>query len=271
MITRKIRDVSVPALGFGTWELTGDTCRKAVETALDIGYRHIDTARMYKNEEEVGQALQGSGIARDDLFVTSKVWHEDLDPDALQAECEVSLENLGLEYLDLYLIHWPNPDIPLEESLGALQQLRDDGNIREFGVSNFPSSLMKEALDINENVFCNQVEYHVFLGQDEVRKVGREADMLITAYCPLAQGDVMANNVLEQIGNLHGKSPAQVALRWLLQQNQVAAIPRSKNPEHIRANFETLDFELSEEEIAKIDALPKDDRKIDPEWAPDWD
>jgi 2,5-diketo-D-gluconate reductase B len=271
MIHRNLRDTSVPALGFGTWQLTGKECTRSVETALEVGYRHIDTARMYENEAAVGEALANSGIARDDLFVTSKVWYEDLSSDAIQTECEASLEEIGLDYLDLYLIHWPNTDYPLEESLGALQELREDGMIKEFGVSNFPTSHLSQALAVTDQLFCDQVEYHALLGQEPLLKLACESEVLVTAYSPLAKGQLHQHPVLKAIGDVYGKSATQIALRWLVRQDNVAAIPRSSSEEHIQENFDIFDFELSQEEIAKINALPKDDRQIDPEWAPDWD
>lgn len=266
---KTIQGVDVPALGFGTYELKGDTCRHAVETALDIGYRHIDTARAYENEAEVGAAIAGSSLDRNDLFITSKVWMGDVSPSDLKRAAHASVQSLQCDYLDLYLIHWPNPDIPLEASLKAMQELQDDGLLRHFGVSNFTPGWLKRALDC-ANIFCNQVEYHPLLSQDKLLRMCRENDVLLTAYSPLGQGEAIGRDTLEAIAEKHGKSSTQVAIRWLVEQDHVAAIPRSSKPDHIADNFNVFDFELDDEDREQIATLPKDKRQIDPSFAPDW-
>lgn len=240
-----------------------------METALEAGYRHIDTATIYGNEEAVGMALETAQIPREQLWITSKVWYENLAPDAIKKEVDESLERLQLDYLDLMLIHWPNPQCPLEASIQTLAELREAGRIRQLGVSNFPSSLLKEALAYGP-VFCNQVEYHPMLGQDELLKVTRPHDILLTAYSPLAHG-IPTNETLTAIGQKYGKSASQVALRWLIEQDRVVTVPRSSKPDHIRSNIDLFDFELDREDLLEIESLPKDKRQTNPEWAPRWD
>lgn len=260
----------VPAVGFGTWLVTGQDATDGVRDALEIGYRQIDTARAYGNEAEVGRGIAESGVPREAIFLTTKIWMEDFEPDALKAAAEDSLVQLGTDYLDLLLLHWPSPDVPLERTLGAMTELRERGVIRQLGVSNFPSTLLREAAD-HAPVFCNQVEYHPFLSIDPVLAVARERDMLITAYSPLAHGRVPADPTLRRIGERHGKTAGQVALRWLLDQPGISPIPKASSHARRLENFEVTDFELSPDERAEIDALPKDVRTADPAWAPAWD
>lgn len=260
---------SVPALGFGTWRLTGAECTDAVRDALDIGYRHIDTAEMYENEAAVGQALADVGLPREDYWLTTKVWRDNLAPERVQRAAEASLKKLGVDYVDLLLIHWPNDDVPLFKTLDALVRLQEQGKTRHIGVSNFPARMLQQALE-DGPVVCNQVEYHPFLGQDALLDIVREHDLMLTAYSPLGKGLVPANDTLSDIGRAHGKSAVQTALRWLLDQDRVAAIPRSSSSKHRRSNFDVFDFTLDEEQTARIDALPKDQRGVDPDFAPEW-
>jgi len=266
----EVQGTRVPVLGFGTWLIEGADATEAVRDALEIGYRQIDTARAYENEREVGRGIADSGVPREEIFLTTKVPPDDAAADTVQRDCEQSLERLGVDYLDLLLLHWPTEDVPLEETLKALTALRADGRIRNLGVSNFPAGLLKQALDLAP-VFCNQVEYHPFLDQSRLLGLARERDVLITAYSPLAHGEVPDNETLNRIGEAHGKSAGQVALRWLLEQDHVSPIPKASSHERRVENFEVFDFELSAEERAEIDALPKDLRTGDPPWAPDWD
>lgn len=270
MIYRDVQGVRLPALGFGTFQLKGEVCQSQVEKALDVGYRHLDTARAYGNEIDVGRGIGGSGVPRSEIFLTSKIWLEDLRPDDLVREAEASLKDLGTDYLDLLLIHWPSPEVPVEDSLGAMEKLREAGNIRHLGVSNFPPSLFQRACDLAP-VFTNQVEYHSLLGQERLLRIARERGAVITAYSPLGQGIVLKEPTLIEIAAGHGKNAAQVALRWLLQQDSVAAIPRSSSAAHLESNFEIFDFELSADEMQAIDALPKDRRQVVPSFAPDWE
>jgi 2,5-diketo-D-gluconate reductase B len=259
----------VPRLGFGTWKLTGAECFTAVRDALGIGYRHIDTARVYGNEREVGAALAASGVDRSEIFLTTKIWMDDFEPTQLRAATEDSLRNLGTDYVDLLLLHWPNPAVDLERALETLVAMRDQGLIAELGVSNFPAGLLREAL-ASAPVFCDQVEMHPFLAQDDLEEIAAAEDLMITAYAPLARGDVLSDPVLARIAAEVGAQPSQVALRWLLGKPRVAAIPKAASRSNRLANFEVFEIELSDEQVAAIDALPKDRRHFDPAWAPDW-
>lgn len=269
LFTKSIHGHEFPTLGFGTFELSGETCRKAVTKALQTGYRHIDTARMYENEEAVGLGIRDSGLERADFFITSKVWWEDLSPENIRSEVEASLKALQTDYLDLVLIHWPNPKFSIRKAVETLAKLKESGKIHLYGVSNFTPSLFHEAVGYGE-IFCNQVEYHPLLGQSRLLELVRSHDSALIAYSPLAQGEAIGSPELEEIGQKHGKSSEQVTLRWLIEQDNVLAIPRSSNPEHIESNFDIFDFELDASDREKIDALPKDRRQIDPDFAPDW-
>jgi 2,5-diketo-D-gluconate reductase B len=260
----------IPAIGFGTWRLSGRECSDGVADALAAGYRHVDTASMYGNEGEVGQGLRSSGVDRGDVWLTTKVWPEDLAPDRLRASLERSLRELGTDYVDLYMIHWPNPRIPLTVTLEAMTALRDEGRTREIGVSNFPSAQFREALDLAP-VIVNQVEYHVYLDQSEVLEVCRERDVELTAYRPLGKGQVTSDPVIAEIAAAHGATPAQVALAWLVGQERVSAVPKASSPERRRENLAAMDMELNPEERARIDALPKDRRAVETDWSPEWD
>ena len=265
----QIKGISVPRLGFGTWKINGAECFTAVRDALDIGYRHIDTARAYGNEREVGAALAASTVDRSDVFLTTKIWMDDFEPAQLRAATEDSLRNLGTDYVDLLLLHWPNPDVDLERSLAELVAMRDEGLIAELGVSNFPPGLLRQAAAAAP-VFCDQVEMHPFLAQDELLEIAEAEDLMITAYAPLARGDVHDDPVLARVGAEVGASPSQVALRYLLEQPRVAVIPKAASRANRLANFGVFYIDLSEEHVAAIDALPKDRRHFRPSWAPDW-
>ena len=268
--TIEIQGTEVPRLGFGTWQIEGADATEAVRDALEIGYRQIDTARAYENESEVGEGLAQSGVAREDFFLTTKIFPGDFAPDDLKAAAEDSLRALRTDYLDLLLLHWPDPGASLEHALQAMNELREQGKIRNLGVSNFPAGMLASALE-HAPVFCNQVEYHPFLGQDRLLDLAREREVLITAYSPLAHGRVPDDPTLTEIGEAHGKTAGQVALRWLLDQPGVSPIPKASSLERRVENFDVFDFELTGEERATIDALPKDVRTGNPSFAPDWD
>jgi 2,5-diketo-D-gluconate reductase B len=264
--------VRVPALGFGTFTLEGRTCREMVQAALEIGYRHLDTAKMYGNEADVGAGLRNADVPRSEVFLTSKVWMDQLHDADLRAATEDSLSKLGTDYLDLLLIHWPNPRVPMGESLRAMGDLQRDGKVRYIGVSNFTSALMREAVETHgADVVCNQVEYHPFLDQTAVLDTARRLGLFLTAYCPLAKGRAPKDPTLKAIGEKHGKTAAQVALRWLIQHGDVSAIPKASSIEHARANFDIFDVQLDQEDLARIAQLPGGTRIIDPSWAPQWD
>lgn len=271
-MTKIVRGEAIPALGLGTFELTGPDGETAIRTAIELGYRQIDTAIRYGNEAEVGRAIRASGVARDELFVTTKIWFDQLEPETVHTRVGESLERLQLDKVDLLLIHWPSHDIPLGETLAAFAEEKARGRTRLIGVSNFTVALLDEALDVYKaDLFCNQVEYHPFLSQQKLlARMGR-AGMLLNAYQPIARGKVFDSEALTALGRKYGKSAGQVTLRWLVQQENVGAIPRSRNPENLRANLDIFDFALSEDDMAAIHALARGDRYSSFEWAPDWD
>ena len=273
MITRDIHGVSIPALGFGTFELDSAAAEKMVAKAAEIGYRHFDTAQMYHNEEGVGRGLKASGLARDDYFLTTKVWHDKFQSGDLQTSVVESLRKLDLDHVDLLLLHWPNDDIPLDETIAALNEVRNLGMTKHIGISNFPTALIEDAVACsNLPLLCNQVEYHPYLSQKKVLDCVKKHDMLLTAYCPLARANVLKDDTLVAIGKEHGKSATQVTLRWHMQQDNVMAIPKSGSPKNAKANFDIFDFELSDDEMAKIHNLARPDgRLINPNFAPKWD
>jgi 2,5-diketo-D-gluconate reductase B len=265
--------IAMPKLGLGTFRLQGDGCRSAVESAIGLGYRHIDTAEMYGNEAEVGDAIKASGIKRADLHVTTKVWHENLAPDAIRKAFDTSLAKLKLDHVDLYLVHWPSKGMDLPKVFETLLKLKDEGRTRAIGVANFTVPLLKQAVEeIGAPIACNQVEYHVLLDQTKVLTYLRSKSIPLVAYCPLAQGKVMDNDVLQKIGARHGVSAAQVALKWLLDQDNVAAIPKASRAESQQANLDAMKLKLDDADRAAIAALPKTQRLVSPAaFAPDWD
>jgi len=265
-------NLRIPRLGLGTWPMKGAECSEAVSCAIGLGYRHIDTAQMYGNEEDVGAGIARNGIARDTLFVTTKVWWDQLAPDALRRAAEASLKKLGTGYVDLYLIHWPSPEMDLDAALRALAALRRDGLARAVGVANFPSALLRRAIESGiVPIACNQVEYHVFLSQAPVLELCRRHGLALTAYTPVAKGSVVDDPVLRRIATKHGASPVQVALAWLLAQDNVVAIPKSAREAGQAANLAACALRLDAEDLASINSLPKDRRMVNPGFAPDWD
>lgn len=265
---------AIPALGLGTWTLTGDAAVSLVEHALRIGYRHVDTAAAYGNEEEVGEGLRASGVDRNEVFVTTKVWWTDIAPGALEKSAEHSLKRLGLHQVDLLLIHWPNPRISLEGSIRAMNAVRHAGLTRHIGVSNFTTALMAEALRYSEApLVANQVEYHPFIDQRKVYATCRAAGMAMVAYCPLHRGrSLSGHRVIADAARRYGKTEAQVVLRWHVQQEGVVAIPRTSRKERLAENAAIFDFALSPEEMAAISALSRaNDRICDYGFSPAWD
>lgn len=246
----------IPVLGIGTWKMRGRGCRRSVLSALEMGYRHIDTAEFYRNEREVGQAVNESGVDREDLFLTTKAWSNHFERDAVQQACEDSLKRLGVEYIDLYLMHHPSDTVPLEETLAGMQRLAEQGKTRYIGVSNFSVTRLDRARSISDvPILTNQVEYHPFRQRNKLLAYCQEHDVLLTAYSPLDRGGVMRDRTLQSIGEKYGKTPAQVALRWLIQKDHVITIPKASSKEHQRINMEVFDFELRAEEMNEIDAL----------------
>jgi 2,5-diketo-D-gluconate reductase B len=263
----------IPALGFGTFRLEGNVARRMVAYALEIGYRHIDTAQMYGNEAEVGAAIEASAVARDEIWLTTKIWPDNFRAADLERAAEASVERLRTEP-DLLLLHWPNPRVPLAETLGALNEVKRRGLTRHIGISNCPSALIRESVAISEEpLILNQIEYHPYLSQRTVLAELRRHGMALTAYSPIAQGKVFSDPTLERIGARHGKNPGQVALRWLIQQDAVTAIPRSSREANARANLDIFDFELSADEMAEIAGLARPDGRIVKAagMAPQWD
>jgi 2,5-diketo-D-gluconate reductase B len=261
---------SIPQLGFGVFQIPPQETAEAVRRALEIGYRHVDTAEMYGNEREVGEGIRDSGVAREEIWLTTKVPHDEAEPRAVRAAAEGSLERLDTDYVDLLLLHWPSPDVPLGQTMVALDLLRRDGLARHVGVSNFPAGMLERALE-STPLLCDQVEYHPFLGQDRLLGLAADKELLITAYSPLAHGKVPDDATLREIGEAHGKTAGQVALRWLLDKPNVATIPKASSHERRLENFEVFDFELGDDDRAQIDALPKDGRILDPGFAPAWE
>jgi diketogulonate reductase-like aldo/keto reductase len=262
----------IPAIGLGTWELRGRTCARIVEQALRLGYRHIDTAQMYENEREVGEGLRASGVKRDQVFLTTKVWPSHFAPHDLERSARESLVRLRLTEVDLLLLHWPNPQVPLVETLGALAQVRQQGLARHIGVSNFTVALIEEAVAAcPAPLVCDQVEYHPYLDQTRVREACARHGMALVAYSPIAKGRIRNDRALLRIGDRYRKSAAQVCLRWLVQQN-VSAIPRTSRLERLSENIEIFDFELSAAESAEISAMSRGDGRLtDFGFSPKWD
>ncbi len=264
--------VRMPRLGLGTWPMRGAECRRAVESALAVGYRHFDTAEMYGNEAEIGAALAASGLPRGGIFLATKVWPDHLTPAGIRAACEASLQRLRLDHADLYLIHWPGPAMDLAACLGALRRLKEEGLARATGVCNFPPGLLRRALEIDAGaVSCLQVEHHLYLSQARLLEIARPRGIPLVAYAPTAKGAAEADPVMRRIAAKHGCTPTQAALAWLLGQELVAAIPKAAGEGHQRANLAALALRLDAEDEAAIAALPKTRRLVDPGFAPDWD
>ena len=270
----KANGADIPAIGMGTWTLKGDQCAELVAAAIDVGYRHIDTAAMYANEDAVGRGIAGSGIARDDIFVTTKVWWTDIAPGDLERSAEQSLARIGLDHVDLLLIHWPNPRVPVADSIGALNRVRERGLARNIGVSNFTTALLDEALRASDApLVADQVEYHPMLNQDKVHAACRKAGMAMVSYCPLYRGGALFDRP-EIVGPARrlGKAPAQIVLRWHVQQDGVVAIPRTTRRERLAENLAVFDFELDAAEMDAISALSSANSRIcDFEFSPRWD
>ena len=253
----------IPVLGLGTWRLSGDETTKVVKIALQIGYNHIDTAEMYGNEKEIGNAIRGYDRAK--LFITSKVWYENLHYRDVISSCRESLKKLGTDYLDLYLIHWPNPAIDMKETIQALSELYKEGKVKAIGVSNFTIKNLKKALEIFQSLSLpltvNQVEFHPFFYQESLLNFCHENNVYLTAYRPIAKGLVNDNPIIKEIADKYQKTPAQVTLRWLTQQN-IITIPKASSEEHLRENINIFDFELDNLDIEKIKKVNQNKRMV---------
>jgi 2,5-diketo-D-gluconate reductase B len=256
----------IPLLGLGTWELRGRPCARVVEQALRLGYRHVDTAEMYDNEREVGEGLHASGVKRRDVFVTTKIWPSHFAPRALERAARDCLVRLRLSDVDLLLLHWPNPQVPLSETIGALCKVKSDGLARHIGISNFTVTLIEEAFSVaTEPLVCDQIECHPFLDQSKVIAACRDHGMAVVAYSPIARGNAKNDEVLARIGAAHKKTAAQVSLRYLVQQD-IVVIPRTSKLDRLAENAAIFDFELSEAEMVEVAALAHREGRI-VDWA----
>jgi diketogulonate reductase-like aldo/keto reductase len=263
----------MPAIGYGTMEFPG-RATELVTHAINIGYRHIDTARKYGTEEQVGEGIRASGIARAELWVTTKVTELDAREADFLRSAETSLKALRLDYVDLLLVHWPQPKVPFTETLGALAKAKRSGMTRHIGVSNFTLAMLEEAVRVcSEPLITNQIEYHAYLPQDRMLAALKRHGMILTAYCPVARGQLLDDPVIGEIAKAHGRTPAQICLRWLVQQPMVAAVPRALEEAHIAENLAVFDFALDDQEMQRISALRRRNVRIadPPERAPKWD
>lgn len=273
MLYRRVGDRQVPALGFGTWQLKDEVACRMVEAALGMGYRHLDTASIYQNEEAVGKAMAASSVPRADIFLTTKVWHTELDRAHFLPAVDASLARLGTDHVDLLLVHWPNPQVPMAETIEQLLDAKRSGRARAIGISNHNVTQMQEAIRLAgaSELVVNQAEYHPLLSQRTLLAAMRQQGMPLTAYCPLAQGRVLSQPLICELAAKHHKQPSQISLRWLLQQDNILTIPGTSSEAHAASNLDIFDFSLSEEEMASIDALGGDTREVNPAFAPVWD
>jgi 2,5-diketo-D-gluconate reductase B len=264
------RTNGMPRFGLGTWQNKDpEQCANAVRTALEMGYRHVDTAQIYRNEGAVGEGIAAADVPREEVFLATKVWKDQLAADDVRASTEASLDRLGVDSVDLLYVHWPAEDYDPEETLPAFAELKDEGRIDRIGVSNFEPEHLNRATDVlGELPFANQVEMHPFLHQAELRAYADGTDLDIVAYSPLARGTVFDDPVLAEIAEAHGESAAQVSLAWLRQQG-VTTIPKATSEAHIRDNWESLTLELTDAEIARIDDIERVDRRVNPDFSPD--
>jgi 2,5-diketo-D-gluconate reductase B len=264
--------LNMPKLGLGTWPMLGEECTRAVEQALALGYRHIDTAAAYNNEDAVGQALVNSPIPREHIHVTSKVWWDQLQPDAMRHSMDRSLKALHSDYIDLFMIHWPSTDWDLPRTIETLVSFKEQGLARNIGVANFPLPLLRAVVEeLGAPLSAIQVEYHVLLGQNALLDYARQHDLALTAYSPLARNKVSDIPAIQQIAAKHEVLPTQVALKWLLDQPNVAAIPKASSEANQLANLASLSVNLDDQDRALIAGLSKRERQVSPDFAPVWD
>ncbi|WP_173931781.1 aldo/keto reductase [Chelativorans sp. Marseille-P2723] len=274
MKTLHVNGADIPVIGLGTWTLRGDACVDLVRHGIDIGYRHIDTAASYENEAEIGEAIRNSRVERSEVFVTTKVWWTNLSASDLLRSAESSLQRLRLDYVDLLLVHWPNPEFPLHETMDALSRLRERGLTRHIGVANFPTSLLAEAVRVSPvPLVANQVESHPYLDQRKIHEACRMYGMAMVAYCPLHRGgSLLEEEPIRAAAVRHGKTPGQIVLRWHIQQENVAAIPRTSRKERLAENIDVFDFMLDDDEMEVIGSLRSEGRRIcDYDFSPQWD
>lgn len=260
----------MPRIGLGTWPMVGADCQAAVESALALGYRHVDTAEMYGNEDAVGAGIAASGLPRADVFLTTKIWWDKPNGAAIRRAFDASLARLATPYVDLLLIHWPSPDLDLADALRALAAIRAEGRAKAIGVSNFPPRLLQRAIAEGVDLACLQVECHLLLDQSKLLSIARAAGMALTAYSPLAKGTNLDLSAVRQVAAKHGATLAQVALAWLLAQDGVAMVPKAASPVRQAENLGALALRLDAADLAALAALPKDRRFVNPSFAPDW-
>jgi diketogulonate reductase-like aldo/keto reductase len=255
--------LKMPLVGLGTWRLVGKECTKAVSEALEIGYRHIDTAHVYENHAAIGEAIRD--FPRKELFITSKVWYEQLDPDTIEKGVDRALNELETDYLDLYLIHWPDRKKPMAEVLSVMNKLVEKGKLKAAGVSNFTIHHLQDLLAKGIKPMVNQVEFHPYLYQKELLDFCKKQEIALSAYRPLAKGAFVKEPILQKIGEKHGKNACQVCLRWMVQR-EIPVIPKSSGKKHLEENLALFDFTLNKEEMAQIDALNRNERFCDGDW-----
>ena len=264
--------LKIPKLGFGTCKLDGESAVLAVKQALTVGLRHIDTAQIYFNEEEVGTAIRESPVPRESIFLTAKIWKDSLTSLGVKKSFQTSLEKLKTEYVDILLVHWPHPEIPLEETLGAFQELKREKKIRYIGVSNFTCDLLRSAKKICPDLVTNQVEYHPLLSQEKLLQQADQQKIFLTAYCPLMRGKIFKIQQIVHLAEKYKKSPGQIVLRWLIEQKNVVVVFRSGNKKHIEENFDIFNFKLEAQDRELLFRLNKNTQRIiDPPFAPLWD
>ncbi|MBD3181566.1 aldo/keto reductase [Candidatus Poribacteria bacterium] len=246
---------NMPMVGIGTWTLKGDKCRESVRKALEVGYIHIDTAEAYDNQEQVALGIKDSGVERDKIFITSKVWKTNLRYDDTLEACDNTLKELQTDYLDLYLIHWPNDEIPMKETFRALTKLKDDGKVKDIGVSNFTIQHLEEAMSVTETaISVDQVKYHPYDNPNDLLEYCNENNIVVTAYSPFGKGDLFSDEELNKIAESHDKSLAQIILKWLIQKD-IVVIPRSSSKDHLKANLDLFDWEISDDVVQKLENL----------------
>jgi diketogulonate reductase-like aldo/keto reductase len=270
----KANGADIPALGFGTFRMPGEDVLRIVPKALDVGFRHIDTAQIYGNEAEVGSVIARSSVARQDIFLTTKVWVDKFRHDDFIASVEESLKKLKTDYVDLLLLHWPKMEVPLAEQIGALNEVRKAGKVRHIGVSNYSTRLMADAVALSDApIVTNQIEVHPYIDQSKVIAAAKETGMSITSYYAMADGKVFEDDVLKELGAKYGKSVAQIVLRWVIQHDGLIALSKTVGEERVVENFDIFDFEISTADMQAISALARPDgRIVSPDGlAPVWD
>jgi diketogulonate reductase-like aldo/keto reductase len=256
--TKAVKNFRIPSLGLGTWLLRGELCVRIVKTALELGYRHIDTARIYGNEREVGVGIRKSGVDREEVFITTKIWRTDLRRERVLAEAERSLRELRTDYIDLLLIHWPCSEVPLEETLGAFRNLVDRGIVRHIGVSNFSIPLLKRALETEPSIVCTQEECHPWRPRVRMEEFCRRHGLILIAYSPFAHdASVLRDPIIVEIARKYGRSPAQVVLNWLLKREAVVAIPKAGRVDHLKDNLAALEWEMDENDFKRIFSIKR--------------